>query len=115
MTTTAIDVNQAFADERAAQIAYATDAPRRAAEAAAARNAATDRRIAEGKLVPIGGGGLYRVNDPGSLDDGEILTIQRAVVDGQETRVILPQHGLDESTGAAALYTPTTTVQEGQL
>ncbi len=103
MTTTAIDVNTAFADERAAQIAYAKDAPRRAADAAAARNADTDRRVAEGKLIPIGGN-QYRVNDPGSYDDGEVWTIQRATVDASEIQVVLPQHGLDETTGRAAVY-----------
>lgn len=103
MTVTTIDVNQAFTDERTAQITDALDAPRRAEEAAAARNAATDQRIADGKLIPLGGD-QYRVNDPGSYDDGEVWTIQRATVNAEELQVVLPQHGLDETTGTAALY-----------
>jgi phage/plasmid-like protein (TIGR03299 family) len=85
MSTNATDVNAAFAAERADQIA-----------AAAARQADTDARVAAGRLVPLGGG-RFRINDPGSFDDGEVL-IQR---DGQ----MLPQHGLDTSRGTAALYT----------
>jgi phage/plasmid-like protein (TIGR03299 family) len=85
MTTNATDVNAAFAAERADQI-----------PAAAARQADTDAQVAAGRLVPLGGG-RFRINDPGSVDDGEVL-IQR---DAQ----LLPQHGLDTSRGQAALYT----------
>jgi phage/plasmid-like protein (TIGR03299 family) len=88
MTTNATgqaDVNAAFAAERGDQIA-----------AAAARQADIDARVAAGRLVPLGGG-RFRINDPGSLDDGEVLIQQ----DGQ----MLPQHGLDTSRGQPALYT----------
>jgi phage/plasmid-like protein (TIGR03299 family) len=80
-----IDVNTAFAAERADQL-----------QAAAARRADFDTRVTEGKLIPLGDG-RFRINDPGSWDNGEIL-IQQS--DGQ----VLPQHGLDTSRGQAALY-----------
>ena len=82
--TTTVDVNSAFAAERADQI-----------QAAADRQADFDARVADGRLVPLGNG-RFRVNDPGSYDNGEVL-IQRG---GQ----ILPQHGLDTSLGQVALY-----------
>jgi phage/plasmid-like protein (TIGR03299 family) len=63
--------------------------------AAADRQADFERRIADGKLVPIGGN-QYRVNEPGNWDNGEVWTLQNGS--------ILPQHGLDMTTGQAALY-----------
>jgi phage/plasmid-like protein (TIGR03299 family) len=89
MTDTAStrDVNTAFADERAGQL-----------DAAQQQHSDVDRRLADGTLITLGDG-RYRVNDPTSWDHGEILHLQ----DGQ----ILPQHGLDESTGRPALYTTT--------
>jgi hypothetical protein len=83
-TLPATDVNERFAAERAGQL-----------QAAADRKADIDGRIAEGKLVPIGDG-RYRVNDPQSWDNGEVWTLQNGDV--------LPQHGLDTSTGQVALY-----------
>jgi phage/plasmid-like protein (TIGR03299 family) len=80
-----IDVNTAFAAERADQI-----------QAAATRQADFDTRITEGKLIALGDG-RFRINDPGSWDNGEILIQQN---DGQ----VLPQHGLDTSRGQSALY-----------
>ncbi|MEN2423020.1 DUF932 domain-containing protein [Streptomyces rimosus] len=79
------DVNEAFATERAAQL-----------QAARERKADRDRRIASGQLIPLGEG-RYRVNDPDSLDNGETLYLRHGV--------LLPQHGLDTTTGEAALYT----------
>jgi phage/plasmid-like protein (TIGR03299 family) len=86
MSSTAqpVDVNAAFAAERAEQI-----------QAAGARQANFDARVAAGKLIALGNG-RFRVNDPGSWDNGETLIQQ----DGQ----ILPQHGLDTSRGQVALY-----------
>jgi phage/plasmid-like protein (TIGR03299 family) len=86
VTITALtpDVNQRFAAERAGQFSAAQ---RQAAE--------FDSRVADGKLMPLGDG-RFQVNDPASWDHGEILLQQ----DGQ----ILPQHGLDETTGQPALY-----------
>jgi phage/plasmid-like protein (TIGR03299 family) len=80
-----VDVNAAFAAERLEQL-----------QAAANRRADFDSRIAEGTLVPLDGD-RFRINDPGSWDNGETLIRQP---DGQ----LLPQHGLDTSRGQAALY-----------
>jgi len=87
MSTSAqpVDVNTAFAAERADQI-----------QAAAARRADLDTRVTDGKLIPLGNG-RFRINDPGSWDNGEVLIQQ---TDGQ----VLPQHGLDTSRGQVALY-----------
>jgi len=79
------DVNERFAAERVDQLRAAAD-----------QQAELARRIAEGTLLPLGGG-QYQVNDPGSYDNGEVWTLQ----DGQ----IQPQHGLDVTTGQPALYT----------
>ncbi len=87
MTTTlpAADRNAAFTAERRGQLRAAAD-----------RRADIEARIADGRLVPIGDG-RYRVNDPGSFDNGEVWTLTNGEV--------LPQHGLDTSTGQVALYT----------
>jgi phage/plasmid-like protein (TIGR03299 family) len=79
------DLNAAFAAERRGQI-----------QAVADRQADIQARIAAGTLVPIGNGS-YRVNDPSSWDNGEVWTLQNGEV--------LPQHGLDTTTGQVALYT----------
>lgn len=101
-----IDVNEAFAAERATQISDALSAPERAAEAARQHNADVQRRIADGKMVPIGGD-KYKVVDPGSWDDGEVWNLTLRDVEGaaNAVSVVLPEHGLDESTGRPALYT----------
>jgi phage/plasmid-like protein (TIGR03299 family) len=83
-TLPTIEVNERFAAERTSQIQAGAD---RAADLA--------RRIAEGTLVPIGGD-RYRVDDAGSYDNGEVWTLR----DGE----VLPQHGLDTTTGKVALY-----------
>lgn len=79
------DVNEQFAAERA-----------RLADTAAAQQADIAARVAAGTLVPLGSG-RYRVNDPGSWDNGEIWTVQSGLVQ--------PEHGLDQTTGRTALYT----------
>lgn len=104
--TTALDLNAAFTVERRQQIADALAAPDRAVAAAAEHNADIDRRIAEGKLTPIGGD-RFRVNEPGSWDNGEIWTLQYKTVGAEQLRIVLPEHGLDTSTGQVALYTRT--------
>jgi phage/plasmid-like protein (TIGR03299 family) len=78
------DVNAQFAAERAGQLQAARD-----------RQGDIDRRVAAGTLVPLGGG-RYRINDPASWDNGEVLTLS----DGQ----LVPEHGLDTTTGEVALY-----------
>lgn len=93
MTTVAldrrpVDVNEAFAAERGRQLA-----------SIAQRRADLQTRIDAGKLVPLGDG-RYRVSDPGSWDNGEVWY-------QQDDGLLMPQHGLDMSTGRAALYTST--------
>lgn len=78
------DVNAAFAEERKDQLQRVSD-----------RMADFDRRVAEGKLVPNRGGG-WRVNDPGSWDNGEVWF-------RSSSGLVIPQHGLDMTTGKAAL------------
>ena len=94
MTSTlpAGDVNERFAAERADQL-----------QDAANRQAQFEARIASGKLTPLGNG-RYRVTDPDSWDNGEVWTLQ----DGQ----VLPQHGLDTTTGKPALYSAVPTWHE---
>lgn len=84
-TLPAADLNAAFAAERRGQL-----------QAVADRQADIQARVAAGTLVPIGNGS-YRVNDPSSWDNGEVWTLQNGEV--------LPQHGLDTTTGQVALYT----------
>jgi phage/plasmid-like protein (TIGR03299 family) len=84
-TLPAADLNAAFAAERRGQL-----------QAVADRQADVQARVAAGTLVPIGNGS-YRVNDPGSWDNGEVWNLQNGEV--------LPQHGLDTTTGQVALYT----------
>lgn len=100
------DLNAAFTAERRREIAEALKVPERAREAAAQHNADIDRRIAEGKLVPLGDG-RYRVEDPDTWDNGEIWTVQYKTVGAEQLSIVLPEHGLDMSSGAAALYTTT--------
>lgn len=99
-----VDVNQAFAAERRTQIQTARDAEQARIDAAAKRAVAFDRRIADGRLVPLGGG-QFRVNEPGNWDNGEILTRQVEQTTGRV--LLLPQHGLDEVDGRISLYTST--------
>lgn len=84
-STLPADRNEQFAAERSSQLREATE-----------RKAALDKRIADGKLVPLGDG-RYRITDPQSWDNGEIWTMR----DG----LVLPEHGLDTTTGKVALYT----------
>jgi phage/plasmid-like protein (TIGR03299 family) len=100
MTAPTIDVNKAFNTER---LNWINGADARLADANAqvdARNASIDARVADGRLVPLGGG-RFKVNEQGSWDNGEIWQYQKNVNGLTE---IMPQHGLDESKGFAALY-----------
>lgn len=96
--TTTVDVNQAFLDQRRSEIATA-HANRENAMAAAARQAADfERRVATGELRALGNG-QFEVTS--GFDKGEVW-IQRKTEFGT---LVLPQHGLDETTGKTALYT----------
>ncbi|WP_234467994.1 hypothetical protein [Streptomyces sp. MBT62] len=75
-----VDVNEAFADERATQLRAARD-----------RERALQDRLAAGAVERLPDG-RYRVLT--GWDAGEILSAQG-----------VPQHGLDLSLGTAALYT----------
>jgi phage/plasmid-like protein (TIGR03299 family) len=77
-----VDVNEQFEITKLTQIA---DARQRQEE--------IQNRIANGGLTPLGGN-RYRVN--GGWDNGEVITIH----DG----AVVAEHGLDTSTGKAALY-----------
>jgi phage/plasmid-like protein (TIGR03299 family) len=83
MTT---DVNAGFDTERAAMT-----------ERQAGYAEAWQARLDSGKLVSLGNG-RFKVNDPGSWDNGEIWN-QRT------SGIFVPQHGLDMTSGEAALYT----------
>ncbi|MFF3867085.1 DUF932 domain-containing protein [Micromonospora sp. NPDC001898] len=88
MTTLALpDVNQKFADERAAQINRAVD-----------KQAGIDAQVSAGTLRNLGNG-RYLVTDPDSWDNGEVLTMRQGE--------LMPEHGLDTTTGQVALYTTT--------
>lgn len=101
------DLNEAFAAERAGQIAaieaYNAAIPERvaAAEAAAAAlRKTTEERIARGELMSLGGG-RYRVMT--GWDAGETWTTRQ--VAGIPQPMVLPESNLDVTTGKAALYT----------
>lgn len=95
--TTTVDVNQAFKDQRQGEIAQAF-ADRETAIARAAQRAADfEQRIANGELRPLGNG-QFEVTS--GWDKGEIW-YQRNTEFGV---LLLPQHGLDETTGKVALY-----------
>lgn len=94
--TTVSDVNSAFAAERATQI----DSINASNATLAERQAAFQARVDSGKLVPLGNG-QFRINDPGSWDDGEVW------YQSSPQAIPMPQSGLDESLGSAALYSTT--------
>lgn len=101
-SATAIDRTEQFKAERLAQIKSIYD-NRASAQANAERlQAEQSQRISDGKLVPLGGDS-YRVNDPGSWDNGEVWTYRQPR--GLDQPLLLPVSNLDETTGRAALYT----------
>lgn len=103
------DVNAAFYETRLGQIAEAY-ASRDRMEAANERSferytrdvAAFDQRMRDGKLRDLGNG-RFRVTDPGSWDDNEVLYLSQPTP--QSVALILPETGLDEIDGRAQLYT----------
>lgn len=94
-----VDVNQAFLDTRLNQIALARQAREQALASQSARTADFDKRVAEGKLRPLGDG-RFRVNEPGSWDDGEVLYLRPT----RFGALILPETNLDTTAGRTALY-----------
>lgn len=99
---TTVDVNEAFRQERLSLIQGLRDGQADAVRRAAEYNRGIEARIADGKLVPIGDG-QYRVEEPGSWDNGEVWTYRR--MSTQAPPLLLPVHGLDETAGKVALYT----------
>lgn len=98
MTTTPLtDVNQKFFDDRLADIEWRKGEPERAAAAAADQMARFTARVGAGSMRDLGGGRFMAV---GGYDDGEIFTVQSTEVG----EIVLPQHGLDTTTGKVALY-----------
>lgn len=79
------DVNTEFATERSRQL---DDARNRMAD--------IQQRVREGRLKALGND-RFRVTDPGNWDNGEIVSLRS----GQ----LVAEHGLDMTTGRAALYT----------
>jgi phage/plasmid-like protein (TIGR03299 family) len=107
------DVNTAFDTERTAQLTEVTEFNARATELNATRGQRADidfaaaasrfeQRVANGTMKNLGGG-RYEVNEPGSWDNGEIFNVQRRV-DGLRELLVMPEHGLDVSTGETAFY-----------
>lgn len=110
MTTPSLDLNAAFARERGEQIRriseYNEGIPGRAEaarEAADKYRAGFAQRVADGK-VRDNGNGTFTVTDPGSYDDNETLRMQQPRGFEMQQPMALPESGLDESTGKAALY-----------
>ncbi|MCT9080485.1 DUF932 domain-containing protein [Streptomyces fulvoviolaceus] len=87
----ATDVNAAFAQEKAGQIEAVHDEAR-----------AFQERIDQGEIAPIGGDRYLVLT---GWDEGETFTVRRNTQGRIEQ--ILAQHGLDTTTGGAALYTTT--------
>jgi len=97
------DVNEAFRTERLSQIAFAQSAGERAAQSNEDRVREFDSRVADGKLRNLGNN-RFQVTDPSSWDDGEVLVLRQIDVQGVMQRQILPEHGLDDSTGTVKVY-----------
>jgi phage/plasmid-like protein (TIGR03299 family) len=98
-----IDVNEAFAAERSAQVARIEDLRSDEGQARyiAEQTARFDARVKSGELVRLSEG---RYQSTQGWDRGEIWTVQSSV--NGET-LVLPEHGLDinEKTGKARLFT----------
>jgi phage/plasmid-like protein (TIGR03299 family) len=94
---TAADVNTAFDTERAAQIGRIENLSADRAAAEQARAADFEARVKSGQMRALGGG---RYQSTQGWDAGEIWYTQRSATGA----LVLPQHGLDETTGEAALY-----------
>jgi phage/plasmid-like protein (TIGR03299 family) len=94
---TAVDANTAFDTERAAQIGRIENLSADRAAAEQARAADFEARVKAGQMRALGGG---RYQSTQGWDAGEIWYTQRSATGA----LVLPQHGLDETTGEAALY-----------
>lgn len=97
---TITDVNAQFLADRQGEIKRLTDAAENARAAGEKRAADFAARVAAGTMKDLGNG-QFQVTDPDSWDNGEVWTLTQR--NGVE--LVLPQHGLDETTGKVALYT----------
>lgn len=104
MTAPVIDRNAAFTAERLGQIQFLRDAPERERARVEQQNADIDARVQAGQLRSLGNG-RFQVTEPGSWDNGEIWFRAQVRVGTEQIEMILPQHGLDMTTGEVALYT----------
>jgi phage/plasmid-like protein (TIGR03299 family) len=93
-------------EQNASAAAWNALTPAQRAEQAAAKDtsAATrfEQRVAGGTMVNLGNG-RYKVNEPGSYDNGEVFQVQRSSTD-LRTLLVMPEHGLDTSAGKVAFY-----------
>jgi phage/plasmid-like protein (TIGR03299 family) len=108
------DVNTAFDATRAAQLSEvreqnasatawnALTPAQREAQAATAASTRFEARVASGTMRNLGNG-RYQVNEEGSGDNGEIFQVQRSSTDLRQL-LVMPEHGLDTSTGKVAFY-----------
>lgn len=118
--TAGTDVNAQFDATRAGQVKTIEDYNRSAQEWNAMSPAQRDEIANQGNsaraqrfedLVALGkmdnlGNGRYKVNDPESWDNGEVFVVQRAAGD-LRSLLVLPETGLDASTGEVAFYSRT--------
>jgi phage/plasmid-like protein (TIGR03299 family) len=98
--TIAVDVNQAFADSRTAEVGRITDLMSNEGQARyiAEQTARFDARVAAGELVRLSEG---KYQSTQGFDRGEVWEVTS--VNGQS--LVLPQHGLDlDENGKAKLY-----------
>jgi phage/plasmid-like protein (TIGR03299 family) len=114
-TTSPVDVNAAFAAERARQqadvTAYNTEATafnalsqeERGAQSLSTQQARFDERVKSGSLVQVSPG---RYQSTEGWDRGETFELRQGTI-GDRQMLLMPEHGLDmdEVTGRAKLYT----------
>ena len=110
MTTSTLDLNQAFADERAEQQrtvdAYNTEAAAYNATPQAERQAMADAtdlkrfedRVAKGELVDLGNG---RYQSTQGWDRGEVWTLRQSSTADRQM-LAMPEHGIDLMEGGKA-------------
>lgn len=97
----ALDVNQAFYDEKTSQLDARREIRDAAIAAEADQVAYLDRKVADGSMRKTGPDTYMATK---GWDRGEVFTVGRNAAGVAE---VVPQHGLDTTTGRAALYAST--------